>query len=72
LPNKIDSFDDSLIESWKIISNELASLRDAGISDEEIYKFGLSIINHYNPKELEKIKNLSDKQDALWREANDL
>ncbi|WP_320664593.1 hypothetical protein [Prochlorococcus sp. MIT 1223] len=54
-----------------VISKELALLRDYGISDEEIYKFVNSVTSHYHPDETKRLQDLSDKQDALWREAND-
>ena len=59
-------------EAWETISNELAKLRDAGIKDEEIFDFGQSVINHYDPAETKRLMRLSEKQDALWKEANDL
>ena len=58
--------------AWVAISNELAKLRDAGVQDEEIFKFGQSVINHYDPEEKERLQKISDEQDALWKEANDL
>ena len=58
--------------AWEAISNELVKLRDAGISDEEIFNFGKTVINHYDPLEKKRLKEMSDKQDALWKEANDL
>ena len=54
------------------ISKELAKLRDAGIQDEEIFNFGQSVINHFDPEETKQLQKMSDKQDALWKEANDL
>ena len=54
------------------ISNEPAKLRDAGVQDEDIFDFGQSLINHYDPKEEKRLQEISDKQDALWKEANDL
>ena len=58
--------------AWEAISVELTKLRDAGISDEEIFKFGKSVINHYDPLEKSRLLEISDKQDALWKQANDL
>jgi len=58
--------------AWIAISNELAKLRDAGVQDEDIFDFGHSLINHYDPKEEKRLQEISDKQDALWKEANDL
>ena len=58
--------------AWEAISNELAKLRDAGISDEEIFDFGKSVINHYDPLDKKRLQEMSDQQDALWKEANDL
>ena len=58
--------------AWVSISNELAKLRDAGVQDEEIFNFGQSLINHYGPEERKRLQRISDKQDALWKEANDL
>ncbi len=59
-------------DAWETISKELAKLRDAGVTDEEIYKFARSVINHYDPAEKERLQKLSDHQDALWKQANDL
>ena len=61
-----------LSAAWEAISNELAKLRDAGITDEEIFRFGKSVINHYDPLEKKRLQEISDQQDALWKEANDL
>ena len=61
-----------LSASWEAISNELAKLRDAGISDEDIFNFGKSVINHYDPLEQKRLQEICDQQDALWKEANDL
>ena len=58
--------------SWVAISNELAKLRDAGVQDEDIFNFAKSVINHYDPEEKKRLQEISDKQDALWKEANDL
>ena len=58
--------------AWVVISNELAKLRDAGAQDEEIFNFGQTLINHYGPKETKRLQKISDEQDALWKEANDL
>ena len=59
-------------DAWEKISYELAKLRDSGVSDEEIFEFGRSVINHYDPAEKERLQKLSDQQDALWKQANDL
>ena len=59
-------------KAWESISSELAKLRDCGIEDEEIFKFGRSVINHYDPAEKDRLQKLSDQQDALWKQANDL
>ena len=61
-----------LSSAWVAISKELAKLRDAGIQDEEIFNFGQSVINHFDPEETKQLQKMSDKQDALWKEANDL
>ena len=54
------------------ISAILAKLRDQGISDMEIFEFGKSLINHFDPLKMENLKKESDYHDALFREANDL
>ena len=61
-----------LSSAWVAISKELAKLRDAGIQDEEIFNFGQSVINHFDHEETKQLQKMSDKQDALWKEANDL
>ena len=59
-------------EAFKDISAILADLRDKGLSDTEIFEFGKSLINHFDPVKMENLKKDSDYQDALFREANDL
>ena len=59
-------------DAFQEISAILASLRDQGLSDLEIFEFGKSLIEHFDPKIMEKLKKESDYQDALFREANDL
>ena len=59
-------------EAYQDISAILAGLRDQGLSDVEIFEFGKSLINHFDPIKMEKLKKESDYQDALFREANDL
>ena len=59
-------------EAFHDISAILAVLRDKGLSDLEIFEFGKSLINHFDPVKMEKLKKASDYQDALFREANDL
>ena len=59
-------------EAYQDISSILAGLRDQGLSDLEIFEFGKSLINHFDPIKMEKLKKESDYQDALFREANDL
>tara|TARA_Y100001968_G_scaffold297014_1_gene305638 strand:- start:116 stop:337 length:222 start_codon:yes stop_codon:yes gene_type:complete len=59
-------------DAFQDISAILAGLRDKGLSDLEIYEFGKSVINHFDPIKMEKLKKESDYQDALFREANDL
>ena len=59
-------------EAYQDISAVLASLRDQGITDLEIFEFGKSLINHFDPIKMENLKKDSDYQDALFREANDL
>ena len=59
-------------EAFQDISAILAKLRDQGLSDLEIFEFGKSLINHFDPIKMEKLKKDSDYQDALFREANDL
>jgi len=58
--------------AFQDISAILAKLRDEGLSDLEIFEFGKSIINHFDPVKMEDLKKDSDYQDALFREANDL
>ena len=59
-------------EAFQDISSILAALRDQGLSDLEIFEFGKSLINHFDPIKMENLKKESDYQDALFREANDL
>jgi len=59
-------------QAYQDISAILAELRDKGISDLEIFEFGKSLINHFDPVKMENLKIDSDYQDALFREANDL
>ena len=59
-------------EAFQDISAVLAGLRDQGLSDLEIFEFGKSLIDHFDPIKMEKLKKESDYQDALFREANDL
>ena len=59
-------------QAYQDISAILAGLRDKGISDMEIFEFGKSLINHFDPIKMENLKIDSDYQDALFREANDL
>ena len=58
--------------AYQDISAILAGLRDKGLSDLEIFEFGKSLINHFDPVKMENLKKDSDYQDALFREANDL
>ena len=58
--------------AFQDISVILAGLRDQGMSDLEIFEFGKSLINHFDPVKMENLKKDSDYQDALFREANDL
>jgi len=58
--------------AFQDISAILAKLRDEGLSDLEIFEFGKSLINHFDPVKMEDLKKDSDYQDALFREANDL
>ena len=58
--------------AFQDISVILAKLRDKGLSDLEIFEFGKSLINHFDPVKMENLKIDSDYQDALFREANDL
>tara|TARA_B100000902_G_C26436202_1_gene493864 strand:- start:28 stop:249 length:222 start_codon:yes stop_codon:yes gene_type:complete len=58
--------------AFQDISAILAKLRDQGLSDLEIFEFGKSLINHFDPAKMEDLKKDSDYQDALFREANDL
>ena len=58
--------------AYQDISAILAGLRDQGLSDLEIFEFGKSLINHFDPLKMENLKKDSDYQDALFREANDL
>ena len=59
-------------DAFQDISAILASLRDQGLSDLEIFEFGKSLIDHFDPVKMENLKKDSDYQDALFREANDL
>ena len=59
-------------DAFQDISAILAGLRDQGLSDLEIYEFGKSLINHFDPIKMENLQKESDYQDALFREANDL
>ena len=59
-------------DAYQDISSILAGLRDKGLSDLEIFEFGKSLINHFDPKKMEYLKKDSDFQDALFREANDM
>ena len=59
-------------DAFQDISAILAGLRDQGLSDLEIFEFGKSLINHFDPVKMENLKKDSDYQDALFREANDL
>ena len=59
-------------EAYQDISAILAELRDQGVSDLEIFEFGNSLIDHFDPVKMENLKRDSDYQDALFREANDL
>ena len=61
-----------LEEANQDISAILAGLRDHGLSDLEIFEFGKLLINHFDPIKMENLKQDSDYQDALFREANDL
>ena len=58
--------------AFQDISAILAKLRDRGLSDLEIFEFGQSLINHFDPVKMENLKKDSDYQDALFREAFDL
>ena len=59
-------------EAFQDISAILANLRDEGLSDMEIFEFGKTLIDHFDPIKMENLKKVSDYQDALFREANDL
>tara|TARA_Y100001968_G_C18712860_1_gene416525 strand:- start:47 stop:268 length:222 start_codon:yes stop_codon:yes gene_type:complete len=59
-------------QAYQDISAILAALRDQGLSDLEIFEFGKSLINHFDPVKMENLKKDSDYQDALFREANDM
>ncbi len=59
-------------EAYHDISAILAELRDKGLSDMEIFEFGNSLINHFDPVKMDDLKKVSDYQDALFREANDM
>tara|TARA_Y100001968_G_C19230326_1_gene654140 strand:+ start:441 stop:662 length:222 start_codon:yes stop_codon:yes gene_type:complete len=58
--------------AYQDISVILAKLRDQGLSDLEIFEFGKSLINHFDPAKMDYLKKVSDYQDALFREANDM
>ena len=59
-------------EAYQDISMILARLRDQGLTDLEIFEFGQSVINHFDPVNMDKLKKISDYQDALFREAYDM
>ena len=59
-------------DAFQDISAILAGLRDQGLTDLEIFEFGKSLIDHFDPIKMENLKKESDYQDALFREANDL
>tara|TARA_Y100001968_G_C19394404_1_gene737410 strand:+ start:508 stop:729 length:222 start_codon:yes stop_codon:yes gene_type:complete len=59
-------------EAFQDISSILAGLRDKGLSDLEIFEFGKLLLNHFDPVKMENLKKISDLQDALFREANDM
>ena len=59
-------------DAFQDISSILAGLRDQGVSDLEIFEFGKSLIDHFDPIKMDILKKESDYQDALFREANDL
>ncbi len=59
-------------QAYQDISAILARLRDKGLSDLEIFEFGKSLINHFDPVKMENLKKDSDYRDALFREANDM
>ena len=59
-------------DAFQDISAILAKLRDMGLSDLEIFEFGKTLINHFDPVKMENLKRDSDYQDALFREANDM
>ena len=59
-------------EAYQDISAILAGLRDQGLTDLEIFDFGKSLIDHFDPIKMENLQKESDYQDALFREANDL
>tara|TARA_Y100001968_G_C18704750_1_gene412942 strand:- start:47 stop:268 length:222 start_codon:yes stop_codon:yes gene_type:complete len=67
-----DDKKDLIEHAYQDISAILAGLRDQGLSDYEIFEFGRSLLNHFDPIKMEKLKEESDYQDALFREANDL
>ena len=71
-PISSDDKKDLLEDAFQDISSILAGLRDQGLSDLEIFEFGKSLINHFDPVKMENLKKDSDYQDALFREANDL
>ena len=53
-------------DAFQDISSILAGLRDQGLSDLEIFEFGKSLIDHFDPKKMEILKRESDYQDALF------
>ena len=57
---------------WSRKFARIADMRDKGLSDLEIFEFGKSLIDHFDPINMENLKKESDYQDALFREANDL
>ena len=71
-----DLMHDDKKELFKVAFTEvsviLAGLRDQGLSDMEIFEFGKSVINHFDPANMDYLRKISDEQDALFREANDM
>ena len=43
-------------EAFQDISAILAGLRDQGLSDLEIFEFGKSLIDHFDPVKMENLK----------------
>tara|TARA_Y100001968_G_C19002668_1_gene546617 strand:+ start:60 stop:281 length:222 start_codon:yes stop_codon:yes gene_type:complete len=69
---RLDDKKELFKDAYQDISAILAGLRDKGLSDVEIFEFGKTLIDHFDPVKMDNLKKMSDYQDALFREANDM